>query len=46
MKTVMGNERGVLYDGMYDDGFRGALLDIIASRRAIRGLKGRAEGHA
>ncbi len=44
VRIVMGNERGVLYDGMHDDGFRGAMLGIIANRRVIRGLKGELRG--
>ncbi|HRU81399.1 MAG TPA: hypothetical protein P5168_02490, partial [Candidatus Methanomethylicus sp.] len=44
VKTVMGNERGILYDGMHDDAFRGALLDVIANRRVVKGLKGELRG--
>jgi len=44
VKTVMGNERGILYDGMHDDAFRGALLDVVANRRVVKGLKGELRG--
>jgi maltose alpha-D-glucosyltransferase/alpha-amylase len=44
VKTVMGNERGILYDGMHDDAFRGALLDVVANRRVVKGTKGELRG--
>ncbi len=43
-KTIVGDEKGVLYDGMHNERFRRALLEIIANRRVIKGSKGELSG--
>jgi maltose alpha-D-glucosyltransferase/alpha-amylase len=34
-------ERGLLYDGIYDENFRGALLEMIANNTQVEGKTGR-----
>ena len=38
--VTLGETPGVLYDGVYDSGFRDALLDMLLSRKKLKGRVG------